>query len=224
LVDYAIESICLQELAAHLPELDTKTRAELKRRLAALPPSLSLADAMRGEKNVFLPWLIQEVKKPNPKDRVLDFVGKVDAQEIQAFKKLDESELLLATTRMGGYYDRMIELVILPPKDVSPRHDQLFQEITNNGAKDFLSRWLLPSAAGGRMSEARHITRLALFQAGLAVADQGQKALEDPQHKDPFGKGSFAYRDTDNGFVLTSDWDLRDGKKLSLTFGKQLNP
>jgi hypothetical protein len=61
---------------------------------------------------------------------------------------------------------------------------------------------------------------LALLDAGIAVLEDGEQALKDPKHKDPFGDGPFEYRDTDNGFVLTSDLELAPGKKLSLTFGK----
>ncbi len=228
LVDYAIESVCMHALARHLPELDADVRAKLKRGLAAVPKSRRLTDAMRGEKIVFLPWLIAEVKKPNPKQRILKLTGQdtdvpdASGADIQAFKDLDESELLPATRRMGDNYDRIIEMTKLSPKEVRRRRDQLFLDIKKNGAKDFLSRWLLPSVLSVRMLEVTHLTRLALLDAGLAVLEQGPKALEDPKHRDPFGDGPFDYRKTETGFVLTSDWLLAPGtgKKLSLTFGK----
>jgi hypothetical protein len=220
LVDYAIEATCLHVLAEYSPQVDAKTRAELKRRLAELPASRSLTDAVQGEKDVFHTWLIEEVKKPNPKDRVLEFVGKVPEEQIEAFKKLQESELLPATRRMGEYYDRMIADVKLPPDEVQKRYERLNQDIKNNGAKDLLSQWLFPWLHAGRKSEATHLTRLALIEAGLAVLKEGEDALKDPALKDPFGDGPFAYKETDSGFVLTSDWELAPDKKLSLTFGK----
>ena len=224
LVDYAIESVCVHTLAEALPEMDAKARAEVKRRLAELPPSRSLSDAAQGEKDVFLTWLIAEVKKPNPKERVLDFIGKVPEEEIEAFKKLDESELLPATRRMGEYYDRMIADMKLPPDEVQKRYERMNQDIKNSGAKDLLSHWLFPSLHAGRRAEAAHLTRLALLEAGLAVLEDGKDALKDPEHHQPFGEGPFAYEETDTGFVLTSDWDLGKGRMVSLTFGEKPKP
>ncbi len=220
LVDYAIEATSIHVLAEYAPEMDAKTRQDLKRRLAELPPSRSLRDAVQGEKDVFLTWLIAEVKQPNPKERVLEFVGKVPEEEVAAFKKLDESELLPATRRMGEYYDRMIAIANLSPDELQTQYERLNQDIKNNGAKDLLSHWLFPWLHAGRKAEARHLTRKALLEAGLAVLEKGKDALKDPKHKDPFGDGPFEYRDTDNGFVLTSDLEMAPGKKISLTFGK----
>lgn len=222
LVDYAIEAVAIEKLAIHLPELDARTRANLKLQLADLPSLASLSKAMQGEKDVFLPWLLTELKKPNAKQNVLKSVGGVnDNDEIEAFNKLGDKELLAAGRRMGEYYDRMIAMAQLPNEEFQSRHDRLFQEIENNGAKDMLSRWLLPSITGARRAERQHLTRLALFQAGLAVLDDGTKALENPRYRDPFGEGPFTYRKTSTGFVLESKWkNKRSKKSLSLTFGK----
>jgi hypothetical protein len=221
LVNYALDAVCVGTIAEHLPEMDTKTRVDLKRRLAELPPSRSLTDAVQGEKDVFLTWLIAEVKKPNPKERVLDFVGKVPDEEVEAFKKLDESELLPATRRMGEYFDRMIADVKLPPDEVQKRYERMNQEFKNNGAKDLLSHWLFPHLHAGRRAEATHRTRLALLGAGIAVLEEGEMALKAPEHHDPFGDGPFEYKETDSGFVLTSAWEHPRGVKVSITFGKK---
>ncbi len=220
MVDYAIDAVSVGTMATYLPEMDAKTRADLKRRLAAMPLSRLLTDAVQGEKDVFLTWLIAEVKKPNPKERVLDFVGKAPKDEVEAFKTLDESELLPATKRMGEYYDRMIAATELPPDEVRKRNLRINQDIKNNGAKDLLSHWLLPASGAARRAEATHLTRLALLEAAIAVLEEGQKALKDPAHHDPFGDGPFAYQETDSGFVLTSDWEHPRGFKVSITFGK----
>ncbi|MCA9071907.1 MAG: hypothetical protein KDA84_23425, partial [Planctomycetaceae bacterium] len=67
LVDYAIESQSIEMLATHLRTLDAKTLAYVKQKLAALPPGVNLSKAMQGEKDVFLPWVIAELKKPSAK-------------------------------------------------------------------------------------------------------------------------------------------------------------
>jgi hypothetical protein len=220
LVDHAIEAMCIHTLAEHLPKLDAQTRAVLKKRLAALPKSRTLVDAMQGEKDVFWPWMIAEIQKPDPKAKMLELVNGVKEEELLAFKKLDEKELGPAVERMGGYYDRMIAMAKLPLDEMKEKDKELMAELKRNGPKDYLAYWLMPGLSGARQAEVRHLSRMALFDAGLAVLEQGEQALKDPKHKDPYGDGPFDYRDTDNGFVLTSDWEIAPGKKLSLTFGK----
>ena len=222
LVDYSIEAMCISALAKHLPQLDAEMRAELKKGLALLPRSRTLTDAMQDEKDVFVSWLMAEVQKPDPKAKVLALINEANLkkEEVEAFKKLDESELLPAVKRMGEYYDRMREWAKLPPQEIQPREEKLFQEVKQNGAKDLLTHWLSTMVSPGRRAEVRYLTRLALLDAGLVVLEDGEQVLKDPKHKDPFGDGPFEYRDTDNGFVLTSDLELAPGKKLSLTFGK----
>lgn len=220
LVDYAIESVCIHALAQHLPKLDAPMREELKKGLASLPKSRTLADAMQGEKDVFWPWMIAEVKQPDAKAKMLALVNGVKEEELEAFKKLDEKELGPAVQRMGEYYDRMIDMVELPLSEMQEKNKELMEELKRNGPKDYLAYWLMPSLVSGRQAEIRHLTRLAMFDAGLAVLDDGEGVLKDPKHKDPFGDGPFDYKDTDNGFVLTSDWEIAPGKNLTLTFGK----
>jgi hypothetical protein len=220
LVDYAIEAVCVSTIAEHLPKLDAQVRAELKKGLAALPRSRTLADAMQGEKDVFWPWMIAEIQKPDPKARILALVDGVKDEELEAFKKLDENELGPAVQRMGEYYDRMIAMVKLPLDEMKEKDKELLEELTRNGPKDYLAYWLMPALSAGRQAEVRHLSRLALFDAGLAVLEEGEQVLKDPKHKDPYGDGPFDYRATDSGFVLTSDSEIAPGKKLSLTFGK----
>jgi hypothetical protein len=219
LVDYAIEAQCIHALAMHLPKLDAKTRAELKAGLERLPKSRTLTDAMQGEKDVFWPWVMAEVQNPNPQKRLLELAGEISDENRKAFLSLDEKVLILAARRMGEHYDRMIEMVKVPPQEVDAKEKEFMEEIKRNGTKDILTLWLLPAVGPGRRAEATHLTRLALLEAGLQVLEDGEDALKDPKHKDPFGDGPFAYRDTDNGFVLTSDWKNKE-ENLSLTFGK----
>lgn len=220
LVDYAIEAVCINAFAEHLPKLDAKTREELKKGLAALPKSRTLTDAMQGEKDVFWPWMIAEVQKPDAKAKMLTLVGEVKKEELQAFKNLDEKELGPAVQRMGGYYDRMIAMVKLPYNEMREKNEELLEELKRNGAKDYLAYWLMPALSAARQAELRHLTRMAMFDAGLAVLEDGEQVLKDSKHKDPYGDGPFDYRKTETGFVLTSDWELTPGKRLTLTFGK----
>ena len=79
-----------------------------------------------------------------------------------------------------------------------------------------VARALLPAVTKCVNARDRYRARLALLKAAVAVARDGQAALE--QHADPFGGGPFDYQATDRGFELRSKLQL-DGQPVTLKVG-----
>jgi hypothetical protein len=81
---------------------------------------------------------------------------------------------------------------------------------------------LTPAVVPARHAEARWQTHLAMLKAGIALQQRGKAALEEKQHRDPFGKGPFQYVPVDGGYRLRSKLPDRPDvphKPASLTFG-----
>src|SRR5262249_14444282 len=81
LVGYAIESRSIEVLAMHLPRLDTRTVADLKTRLSALPAGISVAASLRSEEKYALDWFIRAVKEARDKEALMTLLGSLEAIE-----------------------------------------------------------------------------------------------------------------------------------------------
>ena len=114
---------------------------------------------------------------------------------------------------MLPFYDQLAKMTTLPWKEFDAQYPEFAKEAK---AVNPLADQILPLNDFMLATERRTQTRMALFNAALAVVQGGPDKLKDI--KDPFGDGPFEYRALDKGFELKSKL-LFNGQPVSLTVG-----
>lgn len=221
LIDYAVERQAIRLIAAYLPKLDSDALEKLSRKLDELPAAKTPHEAILTEKEVFLEWAIRELAKEGAKEELLQFLQSSDDPAVKAFKGLSPAQLRKSLIELRAFYDKLAEIVLLPPEKVKKAEAELIADpgLERTAAK--IAEGLAPAVAASRQAQAVYQTRLAMLRAAVAVADQGRQALSRKDHQDPFGGGPFKYAPFDGGFELTSKLTDRKGEPVSLTVGRR---
>jgi len=223
---YAIEHRMIEALALHIPKLDPKTIPDLKKRIAAIPAGLSLADALATEEEYFLDWFIRTVKKAKDKQSLLSVLAFIDnepegqprgsGEKARAF--VDEcggsveSVLRLAEETRGSY--RAVKTMLAMPMD---QFEKEFNLEATKRADNPVFKVFFPAIVNVRRAQERMDVRRALLSAALAVRQDGPDALKN--HPDPVVGGPFNYAPFDGGFELSSKLKAREDKPVTLTVG-----
>lgn len=219
LVQYSIERPVIEMTARYLPGLDAAAVRDLERMLGDLPASVTMADAVRLEKQAMLEWFISQLSEPGGMDAVFAIVGNEDNSNVKELRNYSQPELLQAAIALRPIYDKLSLLMELAPADLEKKAEAAAVEPQFKGPVKYLAGLLLPAVIAARTSEAAHDTRLALLKAAIAVVTQGESALKSPSLKDPFGDGPFGYRKVTGGFELQSELVARDGSRVKLAVG-----
>ena len=219
LVDYAIERQAIRILAAYLPGLEPDALNELSRSLDGLPARRTVHDAILTEKEVFLGWLIRELRKEGGKEKLLQLFDDSKDPAAAALKALPRTELLKSAIESRAFYDKMARIALLPLEEVKKAEADLIADPGLEGPVAHFAKMLAPGVFAGRRAEAECQARLALLEAAVAVAGRGKEALRRKEHRDPFGQGPFEYTPFDGGFELASKLADRQGKPISITAG-----
>jgi hypothetical protein len=114
-------------------------------------------------------------------------------------------------------YDKITAMMDRPPAEMKSA-ETLLAEVGPPARA--LGMGLLPAAIACRTNEMAHQTRLAMLKAAMAVVRGGPEALKDESFKDPYSDGPFAYEKTPGGFRLASKTRDRDGKPVTMEFGR----
>lgn len=216
LVDYAIEQMAINTIAANLPSLDQQQLKALAEQLDSLPELPGVVDAVRAEKELFAGWIIRVLSKPDGKEQLSGVIP--DAEDIA---KHSREELLAAAKDVYGFYDRLAEVVAGSPAEVKQAEKRLMTDPGIKGPGRDMALGLVPAIGSARMVEAEHQTRLALMKAAIAVQLDGPEVLKGDAHQDPFGSGPFTYTKTADGFELKSSFVNRKDEPVSLTVGRR---
>jgi hypothetical protein len=223
---YAIEHRMIDVLALHIPKLDPKIIPELKKRIAAVPAGLSLADALATEEKYFLDWFIRVVKKAKDKESLLAALAFVEnepegkpggsGEKTRAF--IEEcggspEGVLRRAEETRASYREVAKMLTLPMDQFEKEFDLEAKKRADNA----VFKVFFPAIVNVRQAHARMEARRALLTAALAVRQDGPDALKN--NPDPVVGGVFDYAPFDGGFELSSKLKSRDGKPVTLTVG-----
>ena len=194
---FAIEHRMIEALALHIPKLDPKLIPDLKKRIAAIPAGLSLADALTTEEEYFLDWFIRTVKKAKDKQSLLSLLAFIDnetegqprgsGEKTRAF--VDEcggsveGVLRHAEETRGSY--RAVKRILAIPMD---QFEKEFNLEATKRADNPVFKVFFPAIVNVRRAQERMDVRRALLSAALAVRQDGPDALKN--NPDPVEGGS----------------------------------
>jgi hypothetical protein len=229
LVGYAIENRTSEALAMNLARLDARTIADLKTRLAALPPVMTPAAALLTEEKFFLDWFIRAVKEAKDKEALVNLLGTLTATSEPEGKPRDPAEMGRAfLAECGGtaagalkFAEEMRPSLKLMAQKLELPIDQFqseFDRETARHAANPVFKAFFPGLNHIRRSQARYDVRRTLLQAALAVQVGGRDALKG--FTDPVVGGPLEYAAFPGGFELRSKWKLED-KPVTLVVGQR---
>jgi RNA polymerase sigma factor (sigma-70 family) len=227
---YQIEDLTGQALARSLPRLDDKAVKDLRKRLDALPPGGSTAEATARMEASMLDWIVGELQEAKDRESLVVFLG-----QLGGFKK-DSAERKQAVGRAllekcGGTAEGVLKFteevrrasgplaktMDLPPGEAKKAFERDAGKLTDNPVFGVFG----PVLENIRVRRERAEVRRALLAAALAVRLDGQDALKD--HPDPVAAGPFEYESFDGGFELRSRLRGPGGQPLTLTVGRRRN-
>ena len=208
---YAIEHRMIEALALHIPKLDPKMIPDLKKRIAAIPAGLTMADALATEEEYFLDWFIRIVKKAKDKESLLAVLAFIDnepegkprgsGEKTRAFVEecggSMEGVLRRAEETRESY--REVTKMLAMPMD---QFEKEFDLEAKKRADNPVFKVFFPAIVNVRRAQARMDVRRALLSAALAVRQDGPDALKN--NPDPVVGGPFEYAPFDGGFELSS--------------------
>ena len=184
----------------------------------ALPAGATLQQVVLKEKQVFLMSAIQRLKEAEQHQAgswkdiwKAGFDQPENRSLVQPVKTFEQAVKWLEN--MLPFYDQLAKMTTLPWKEFDAQYPEFAKEAK---AVNPLADQILPLNDFMLATERRTQTRMALFNAALAVVQGGPDKLKDI--KDPFADGPFEYRALDKGFELKSKL-LFNGQPVSLTVG-----
>jgi hypothetical protein len=222
LVEFAMERIVLDTLAAGLPRLSAADRAEIATGLQKLPPFGNVRACLKSEKKYYLDWMIARLRAVPPnamKEELAKMFGPSPEGGANALrdllKPLSNEEILRQLEAINGVYDEFNRFLEQPREQFASSWGRLKTRVQGQMP---LAAEVLPSVDKLVDAEDRQQAYRALFRAALAVADGGPEKLKDAALRDPFGTGPFEYRARPNGFELVSKLVSR-GEQVKLVVG-----
>jgi len=221
LVDLAIERQAINMAARHLVELQPAQLDALAARLDRLPAPLTMRRAVHAEKDYLIGGVIRDLSGADAKAKAAWILKEIASQDDADSKRLREAsaqQLRDALVALGPVCDEIAAMMNRPPAEIkSP--ETLLSGL--NPTARTLGMRLLDPVVKCRTNEAAHQTRLAMLKAAIAVVRGGPESLKGESLKDPYGGGPFAYEKTPGGFRLASKTNDRDGKPVTMEFGKK---
>jgi hypothetical protein len=226
LTGYAVEHRMIEGLALGIPKLDARMISDLKKRVAALPQGMSLAEATVSEEKFFLDWFIGIVKKAKDTEGLVAALAFIDIEpEGKPRASHDKSRAFVA--ECGGSvenvlrrieetresYANVAKMFALPVDQFEKEFDREAKKRAGNAVFNVF----FPAMVNVRKAHERMEVRRALLSAALAVRQEGPEALK--QHPDRLGGQPFEYAPFDGGFELRSKVKGRDDKPVTLTVG-----
>jgi hypothetical protein len=217
-VGRAIEGVAIEAAVPYLPELKSVLAEVGSAVWDALPAGATLEQVVLKEKQVFLMSAIQKLKEAEQRQEgswkdvwKASFDQRENRSLVQPVKTFEQAVKWLED--MLPFYDQLAKMTTLPWKEFDAQHPEFAKEAK---AVNPLADQILPLNDFMLATERRTQTRMALFNAALAVVQGGPDILKDI--KDPFGDGPFKYRALDKGFELKSKL-LFNGQSVLLTVG-----
>jgi hypothetical protein len=183
---------------------------------------------MKFEVKALPDWFERTVKEAKDKDRLLEFLGRLEADRGDSPERLREKArtfldecggtaegVLKCVEEMRQSYPRMTTSLNLPLDQFNAEYAR---EVKKQSANPVF-RLLFPGLDKVRLAQARLDVRRALLSAALAVQLDGRYALQ--KRRDPVIGGPFEYVAFEGGFELRSKLKGTDGKPVTLSIGRR---
>jgi hypothetical protein len=226
LVRYMLELMAIDTLARDLPKMDRPTLDYLAKELERLPVEDSLRRVWPQEGKYFVDWTIERVDrlaKESGGDAnefaegmlALAIFDKEGADELRRIGVPPPAKLRAMLESLKGLLAEVGKATDLPPAE----QDARLEEIQKPFKSDPVMKVFVPEQNKIFHNRRRWQARHAMLDAAVAVQRDGEAALKDKRHADPFGDGKpFTYRKTDGGFELESKLTF-EGKPVTLGIG-----
>lgn len=227
LVGYNVERRAGETLARYLPRLDTRSIGDLKKRLAALPPIETPAEALKYEEVFALDWFIRRVREAKGHSDLVALLSLLTDEHgrprpdkagpfIEACGGTAEG-VIRAAEKTRAAYDDLGKKLDLPPGQFQKEFDRESAKYADNP----VFREIFPAVAKVRWAQARYDIRRALLAAALDVRLRDAETLKD--HPDPVAGEPFEYQPFEGGFELRSKAKLDDrgAQPVALTVGQR---
>ena len=206
LVNYGIEAQIVDTTAEFLPKMKKAEIQSLRNRLRDIPKPSSMSEAILGERELFLTWLIDAAGKESAQQKLVELAGSVDDGLKKKVSAASAQQLVRWARDLNDVYEAGSRLMKLSPDEALAAEKKLLAPLQAPESANPLGMMFLPSFGSARRAEAHYLTRQALLQAAFDVQLSGSSALSRPENRDPFGDGPFRYQKTDSGFELVSDY------------------
>ena len=218
LVGYNIEHRMIETLAIQLPRLDASTIKALKKRVDALPPFGTVAQALITCEKATLDWFAREVVAIKNEERLTAFLTTMTGSPEKSRTLVAEcggnaEGLVKCADRSRESYVVIAAKMDLPPDQFEKQLEVEMRKQLGNPVFDLL----FPAINKVFRAKERSDVYRALFSAALAVQLEGRDALKT--HLDPVGGGSFEQVPFLGGYELRSKLKRDDGRPVTLTVG-----
>lgn len=215
-VGFAMETEAIKTVSNSLHLLNPSQRDQFARRLEQIEPKLDMAAALRGEKDVFVGWLVREVEGGGSQDRILDLAsGDVDERIIQRVRDASQEAWVGWAKALDAIYDTCYGFMSLPPDEVNTKFGEYVAQLRDEEIGNPLAELFLPALGGARLTEAAYETQKTMLRASFALFAGDHGALDRPEYRDPFGDGPFQWKRVEGGSELISDLN-KGGQPIKL--------
>ncbi len=217
LVQYSMERMAIEALALGLDTLDSAALKHLTERLDHLPPSSTLADAVKTEREINVEWAIAQVKAGGEKpdwSRIFSFVTISEGQNaggtsVDALIKSAGGTPDAVIQKLQGllpYHDEVANLLKTPlsQEEFRRKSDEARKRLDGNP----FAKPMLPAFAVAYDASASAEARRTLLTAAIAVIEHGPEAIKT--FADPVNRQPLAYTKRAEGFELSSKAVYRD--------------
>jgi hypothetical protein len=226
LVRYNIEQLAIDTLARHLDKMDRPTLNELAKALEAIPAPDEVKRVFPTESKYFIGWVLErldQMEKESSGDAakwsqaVLSskWLSEEDAAELRRVGVPPPAEMKAA---LGSAKQLLVEEERISERPVAEQDPWLAAIQTRFGGSPIMQKFVASqqkSFLTRRAWQARH----AMLKAAVGVKRDGEAALQDEKHADPFGDAPFIYRKTDGGGFELQSKLVVDGKPVTLALG-----
>jgi len=208
LVGIAIEAMANQFVADHLAEFSNEDLTVLRDRFAKLAPLTHVKEAIIGEGKTFGGWMKREAAKLSDFKARQQFLALLSGKEREEAVKAigDPPKITAMVDEMIGMYDKIAELMALPPSEFGKAHQDFQAKIEES--RNPLSKMLLPAFATVHGTYHRSLAQREMLRAVLVWRLDGRAKFDTI--KDPYGDGPFAVKMADDGREVSSKLTVRD--------------
>jgi hypothetical protein len=218
LVDIAIENIVWNSVAENFNHFSPATLRQLADGFAALPAPASFATSLAAERDFQYQWLLTKVDELRTSHPANDAAVMAGLQPLMSNTSATNFWFQL-TNASGGtsdglirlihdtqpLYDRLIQIISLPPEQANRQLNLFTNEIQKTG--NYLLLQYLPGVQAVRRKELLTGVDSAMVQAAIQFklhGEDGFKQVKDPGGEGPFKMERFVFDGEDRGFQLES--------------------
>lgn len=209
-----------------VPQLEESAARQLQQDLEQLPAPMPFAVVLRKDRQRLLDFLTRFAKQKDIESIRDEMTRLASADEDrEAMRNVETAEEALEwIAEASQMLDRAVVIATFPLGRFEPAAARFQSEVSagNPLARSLFGLfWREPKLLAARFWEAESTTRLAMFEAVIALRISGHDAFTAV--RDPFGNGPFESRPTEGGYTLTSSLVI-DDEPFVMTFGRNALP